>query len=143
MGAVNSACEGCFGKEKKGQDSQLNPKAQEDKYKYNEMKNDKSQEANEFNKNQSDSLRSLNSTSTKKQNTSSNTRASIKSRSGQESGQVKNKKLTIKDFDLIRVSCIELDFLKKKNDRCSEEARLEKSFLFRKRQIESIMPLKL
>ena len=143
MGAVNSACEGCFGKEKKAQESQLNPRTQEDKNKYHELKNDKSQEASELNRNQSDSLRSLNSTSAKRQNTSSNTRASIKSKSGQDSNQVKNKKLTIKDFDLIRVSCIEIEFFSKENDRCSEEALLEKFFLFRKRQIESIMPSKL
>jgi len=101
MGAVNSACEGCFGKEKKPQGSQLNPKNGDDKYKFNELKQEKGQETTDFNK--TDSLRSLNSNSTKKQNTSTTVRGSIKSRAGQESSQVKNKKLTIKDFDLIRV----------------------------------------
>jgi len=96
MGAVNSACEGCFGKEKKPEGFQLNPKNADDKYKFNELKPEKGQEATEFNK--TDSLRSLNSNSTKKQNTSTNVRGSVKS-----SNLVKNKRLTINDFDLIRV----------------------------------------
>lgn len=102
MGAVSSACEGCFGAEKHNpQATQLNPKTHEDKRKYVEPTNETHDDTAESKIAPPESLKGVNS-SVRKQNTGINGRQSSKKK-GEDGVEDKNKKLTIKDFDLIRV----------------------------------------
>jgi len=99
MGAVNSVCEGCFGKEVKPKDQTSSSKNPEDKRKYQELKSENQGNAIDGNK-QAESAKSSQST-LKKQTTGSSMRSSIKKKD--DAIPDKNKKMTIKDFDLIRV----------------------------------------
>lgn len=103
MGAVASACEGCFGAEKANpQNPSANTKTGDSKHKYHELKQDGQQDTTET-KNPSESLKSSRTGGLQKQNPNSSIRLPSKKKQGEESSQDKNKKLTIKDFDLIKV----------------------------------------
>ena len=101
MGAVGSPCEGCFGGEKHNpQATQMNLKANEGKRKY-DSKTEKQDDNAESKIAPPESLKGLNS-SMKKQGAGINGRQSSKKKT-EDGIEDKSKKLTIKDFDLIRV----------------------------------------
>lgn len=103
MGAVASACEGCFGAEKANpQNTPQSTKPGDNKHKYQELKHDTQQDTTD-NKNPPESLKSSRTGALQKQNPNSSIRLPSKKTKGEDPSQDKNKKLTIKDFDLIKV----------------------------------------
>ena len=99
MGAINSACEGCFGEKVTPANSHLNPKTIEEKRK---SKSDPQEEISKSKGNLDTSRTQQTEGSARKQQPGSNNQVS-KLKLSEENIPDKGKKMNIKDFDLIKV----------------------------------------
>ncbi len=133
MGAVSSACEGCFGNEQKLK-LPSNPNTHEEKAKYQEMKSE--QLAKESNKNPAESAKNSGTVPIAGQNGGSGSRSSMKKKH-EDTGMDKSKKMTIQDFELIKVNS---NVSESKLFRFLEEDHLVKCSLFRKKLAKNFMP---
>ena len=98
MGAINSACEGCFGEKTTPANSQLNPKTMEKR----KSKSEPQEENAKLKGNLDTSRTQQTENSARKQQPGSNN-ALPKIKLSEENIPDKGKKMNIKDFDLIKV----------------------------------------